>query len=187
MKKTINTILLIAFVLSCQTMLQAQCPGATRSVTNCKSLNDNIWDDEGFLFRELVAGLDASWKWDGPASFVENTDGTARLTGNIRHWDKANLQFSVDITFINQTFNPPAGSPYNQTGASTTGWYYYRWGSAVLTGKGDFLGGKLTLVEHMAAFQVGNGAHQQWAQMQIMFFNPIMPVFQTLKLIFVFC
>jgi hypothetical protein len=163
MKRTINTILLFLLMLSLPAMIHAQCPGATRSVTNCKSLNDNIWDDEGFLFRELVAGVDASWKWDGPASFVENTDGTARLTGNIRHWDKANLQFSVDITFINQTFNPPVGSPYNQTGQATTSWYYYRWGSAVLTGKGDFAGGKLTLVEHMAAFQVGNGAHQQWA------------------------
>jgi Ricin-type beta-trefoil lectin domain-like/HYR domain/Secretion system C-terminal sorting domain len=163
MTKTINTILLCLLMLSLPSMMQAQCPGATRSVTNCKSLNDNIWDDEGFLFRELVAGLDASWKWDGPASFVENTDGTARLTGTIRHWDKANLQFGVDITFINQTYNAPAGSPYNQTGTSTSSWYYYRWGSAVLTGKGDFTGGKLTLKEHMAAFQVGNGAHQQWA------------------------
>jgi hypothetical protein len=163
MNRTINTIFLLMLMLSLPAMMYAQCPGATRTVTNCKSLNDNIWDDEGFLLRELIAGVDASWKWDGPASFVENTDGTARLTGNIRHWDKANLQFSVDITFINQSFNPPAGSPYNQTGQATSSWYYYRWGSAVLTGKGDFAGGKLTLVEHMAAFQVGNGAHQQWA------------------------
>jgi Ricin-type beta-trefoil lectin domain-like/HYR domain/Secretion system C-terminal sorting domain len=163
MKKTFNTILLFALMVSFAGMVSAQCPGATRSVTNCKSLNDNIWDDEGFLFRELVAGVDASWKWEGPASFVENTDGTARLTGNIRHWALANLQFAVDITFINQSFTPPPGSPHNQTGTATSSWYYYRWGNAVLTGKGDFAGGKLTLKEHMAAFQIGNGAHQQWA------------------------
>jgi major membrane immunogen (membrane-anchored lipoprotein) len=163
MTKTINTILLLVFVLSGISMAQAQCPTAQRDATNCKSLNDNPWDDEGFLFRELIAGVDASWKWEGPASFKENGDGTARLTGTIRHWDKANLKFSVDITFINQTYTPPSGSPYNQTGTSTNGWYYYRWGSAILTGQGDFAGGTLSLVEHMAAFQVGNGAHQQWA------------------------
>ncbi len=139
------------------------CPGATRNVTNSKSLNSNQWDDVGVALSGLFSNnSNSSWLFAPGTTFVENTDGTARLTGtlNVFGYPSPNQAFAVDITFIGQTYTPPTGSPENRTGVPTTGWYYYHWGTAKLTGLGDLAGGVLTLTEHTKAFQLGIGANQ---------------------------
>ena len=142
--------------------IEAQnCPGATRTATNCKASTPN--DAIGIAMKNFFQdGGSATWRFEAGATFVENTDGTARLKGVIAYYDKPTRRFDIDITFIGQTYTPPMGSPVlMNTSPSTVGWYYYDWGTATLTGLGDLAGAKLNLSKRGKSFQVGIGAADQ--------------------------
>lgn len=142
----------------------ANCPGATRIATNCKAGTPN--DAIGIAMKNFFQdGGSATWRFEAGATFVENTDGTARLKGIIAYYDKPTTRrFEIDIMFIGQTFTPPMGSPVlMNTSPSTVGWYYYDWGTATLTGLNDLSGAKLNLTKRGKAFQVGIGAADQIA------------------------
>jgi hypothetical protein len=159
MKRTVLHFLSLLTFLSFTMSTYAQtCPGATRDVSNSKSGTAN--DAIGIAMRNFFAdGGSATWRFEAGAKFVENTDGTAKLTGVIAYYDKPTRRFQVDINFIGQTFVAPAGSPvlFN-TNPSTAGWYYYYWGASSLTGLGDLAGAKVNLSLRGKPLQVGIGA-----------------------------
>ena len=159
-----NILLLLCFLLGflAPLSIEAQnCPGANRVVSNCKASTPN--DAIGIAMKKFFQdGGSATWRFESGATFIENTDGTARLKGVIAYYDKPTRRFDIDITFIGQTYTPPMGSPVlMNTSPSTVGWYYYDWGTATLTGLGDLAGAKLNLSKRGKAFQVGIGAADQ--------------------------
>jgi hypothetical protein len=134
----------------------------TRQVTNAKSTNSNQWDDFGMLLTGIMSdNTPAAWLFQSGTTFVENTDGTARLSGTIAQFGNANRRFNVVLNLTAQTFTPRAGSPYTNYGQAATGWYYYQWGSATLTGAGDLAGASVTLARNGHDFQVGIGGDDQ--------------------------
>ena len=161
MKKIFYLLVLLMASWMTPLSIAAQCPGATRNATDCKAGTENAigWAMKNF-FQD---GSTFTWNWESGAKFVENTDGTADLTGIIAHFgNPTTRRFQVNIHFISQTFTAPPGSPilFNTT-PSTVGWYYYDWGTSTLTGLNDLAGAKLTLQKRDKPIQVGTGAADQ--------------------------
>lgn len=164
MKKILFLFTFLASVLASFSTNAQSCPGATRDVSNCKASTPN--DAIGAAMKDFFqsgGGASATWRFESGAKFVENTDGTARLTGVLAYYDKPTThRFNVDILFIGQTYTPPMGSPVlMNTNPNTTGWYYYDWGTATMTGLNDLAGAKVNLKKRGKAFQVGVGASDQ--------------------------
>jgi HYR domain/Secretion system C-terminal sorting domain len=133
------------------------CPGANRDVTNSKSSTAN--DAIGVAMKSFFAdGGSATWRFEPGAKFIENTDGTARLTGVISYYDKPSRRLQVDLNLEGQTFIAPTGSPvlFN-TNPSTAGWYYYFGAASSFTGLGDLAGAKVDISLRGKALQMGIG------------------------------
>ena len=158
MKKTIlHVFAMLAFVLMSASINAQSCPGANRDVSNSKSSTPN--DAIGVAMKNFFAdGGSATWRFEPGAKFIENTDGTAKLTGVISYYDKPTRRLQVDINFVGQTYNAPAGSPvlFNTT-PSIAGWYYYFAGASTFTGLSDLAGAKLDFSLRGKAAQVGIG------------------------------
>ncbi|MFM2267811.1 MAG: hypothetical protein RL757_1252 [Bacteroidota bacterium] len=156
-------MLLLSMCWQTNVFAQSACTApVTRQVTNAKSTNSNQWDDFGMLLTGIMSdNTPAAWLFQSGTTFVENTDGTARLSGTIAQFGNANRRFNVVLNLTAQTFTPRAGSPYTNYGQAATGWYYYQWGSATLTGAGDLAGASVTLARNGHDFQVGIGGDDQ--------------------------
>lgn len=103
---------------------------------------------------------------DALGQFVENADGTAKLTGNLFRRGDAKQGMIVDVTFTGvQTTAPEApkkelnAKAYNEGKADMSKWYFYTGFEGTLTGTGNFEGGKIHIVRMGPAFQIGNGAN----------------------------
>ena len=104
-----------------------------------------------------------------PGSFVQNADGTARLTGVARSRANAAKTFSVDITLSGRTSSAPSGSPKRELQAnaySNNGgpidpahWTYYTGMNGTLTGSGSYEGAIVSISRTGPAFQIGVGAN----------------------------
>ncbi len=193
LNRTTGTLFFLAFVLfSVQhagaigklgNPVNTQCQKIVRNVGNALSGNNTpafsmpyppdvstLYDDQAFvmqnLYSNIAVGGNDGWFFKSGATFTENTDGTALLTGTIQQYSDLNRSFDVSIQFTGRTWDPttlPApviASPENRLGVSTSGWYYYTWGAATLTGHGSLEGGKLSLNLHHKALQVGMGGDQ---------------------------
>jgi hypothetical protein len=148
---------MLAFLLMSTSNYAQSCPGANRDVSNSKSGTPN--DAIGVIMKNFFAdGGSSTWRFEPGAKFVENTDGTAKLTGVLAYYDKPTRRFQVDINFVGQTYNAPAGSPvlFNTT-PSIAGWYYYFGGASTFTGLSDLAGAKLDFSLRGKAAQVGIG------------------------------
>ncbi|NJN33617.1 MAG: hypothetical protein HC817_04540 [Saprospiraceae bacterium] len=122
-------------------------------------------DAIGAVLKDFMSDqTTSSWVFEPGGTFVENTNGTARLKAVLSYFaDRSKRRMEIDVTFIGQTFTPPMGSPVlmNTNPASTAGWYYYDWGTATLTGLNDLAGMKLNLKKRGKAFQFGIGGADQ--------------------------
>jgi HYR domain/Secretion system C-terminal sorting domain len=148
---------MLAFLLMSTFNYAQSCPGANRDVSNSKSSIPN--DAIGVAMKNFFAdGGSATWRFEPGAKFIENTDGTAKLTGVLAYYDKPNRRLQVDINFVGQTYNAPAGSPvlFN-TNPSIAGWYYYFASASTFTGLGDLAGAKIDFSLRGKAAQVGIG------------------------------
>jgi HYR domain/Secretion system C-terminal sorting domain len=158
MKKTmLHVFSVLTFLLLSTSIFGQTCPGANRDVSNAKSGTPN--DAIGVAMKNFFAdGGSATWRFEPGAKFIENTDGTAKLTGVIAYYDMPTRRFQVDVNLVGQTFTAPAGSPvlFN-TSPSTAGWYYYFGGASTFTGLSDLAGAKLDIVLRGKALQVGIG------------------------------
>jgi len=104
-----------------------------------------------------------------PGHWVENSDGTAQLTGTVHSLTNTSSGFTVVLNLTGRTTSPPSGSPmleldpsaYVQNGGplNPSTWYYYRSFSGTLTGFGFWQGAVLSVSPNGAAFQVGVGAN----------------------------
>ena len=164
--KFLLSFLIFLTPLSTATLLAQNCApaSATRTASNAKSTNTNIYDDIAFVMTDLLGtGTEAAWVLETDGSFIENGDGTAAFTGVIKQFGdySAPRRFQINLTFSGQTFIAPVGSPYNNTGVPDAGWYYYTSMTGTLTGLDGIAGGVLSLtLNPMHAFQVGIGANQ---------------------------
>lgn len=164
--KFLLAFLFFLLPLSTASLLAQNCnPAAiTRTASNAKSTNTNIYDDIAFVMTNLLGtGTEASWVLETGGSFVENGDRTATFTGVIKQFGdySAPRRLQINLTFAGQTFTAPVGSPFNNTGVPETGWYYYTSMTGTLTGLDGLAGGVLNMnLNNMHAFQVGIGANQ---------------------------
>ncbi|MBL7813723.1 MAG: RICIN domain-containing protein [Saprospiraceae bacterium] len=142
--------------------ISAQC--VTRNVTNCKNYDPNQAIGaamQGFF----TDGSTGSFQWLPGATIQDCANGTAVLTGKLQHFGNADRVFNVSIQFVRRSCNLAPGS-FQETdnlppGTPTTGWYYYEWGTATMTGEGHLAGAQLNLVMHMMPAQAGVNAHNQ--------------------------
>lgn len=157
-------LMLMIAPLSMQSFGQSPCTASiTRQATNGKSTNTNIYDDITLAMTNLLGdGTEAAWVMEAGGTFTENPDGTARFQGTLKQFGDYSTprRFAMDMTLGGKSYIPGAAGPYNETGVSTAGWYYYYSLSGSLTGLDALAGGKLSLVIHQHPFQVGIGANQ---------------------------
>lgn len=164
--KLLLCFLLFLLPLSTVSLLAQNCnPTAiSRTASNAKSTNTNIYDDIAFVMTNLLgAGTEASWVLETGGVFAENGDKTATFTGVIKQFGDytSPRRLRVNLTFTGQTFTAPVGSPYNNTGVPSTDWYFYTGMTGTLTGLDGLAGGLLNInLNNMHAFQVGTGANQ---------------------------
>ncbi len=160
----LTLVILLIAPLSMQNFAQSPCTSSiTRQATNGKSTNTNIYDDITLAMTNLLGnGTEAAWVMEVGGTFTENPDGTARFQGTVKQFGDyaAPRRMVMDITLGGKSYTPGSGGPYNETGVSTTGWYYYYSLTGSLTGLDELAGGKLSLAIHQHPFQVGIGANQ---------------------------
>jgi hypothetical protein len=158
MKRTrLHVFSMLAFLLMSTFNYAQSCPGASRDVSNSKSSIPN--DAIGVAMKNFFAdGGSSTWRFEPGAKFVENTNGTAKLTGVLAYYDKPTRRLQVDINLVGQTYNAPAGSPvlFNTT-PSINGWYYYFSGASSFTGLSDLAGAKIDFSLRGKAAQIGVG------------------------------
>ncbi|HTQ80697.1 MAG TPA: hypothetical protein VMM92_11920, partial [Thermoanaerobaculia bacterium] len=102
-------------------------------------------------------------------SFVELSDGTARITGTLVSSSHPTQGFQVDFELGGFSGETPVGSPKKELASSAyinnggpvdpSTWYFYTQFTGTLIGTGDFAGASLTFVNTGPAFQVGIGAN----------------------------
>ena len=116
---------------------------------NAKSTNTNIYDDIAVAMTDLLNdGSQTAWLLEAGATFTENTDGTAHLQGTVKQFGDytTTRRMALDLTLSGKSYSPDASGPYNQTGVSTDGWYYY-----------TSLSGSFTGLDALAGWQIGFG------------------------------
>ena len=157
--------LLVGLCFFCTPLsMSAQC--VTRNVTNCKSFDPNQAIGaamQGFF----TDGSNGSFQFASGATIADCADGAATLTGSISQFGNAERRFKVSVNLVRRACTLPAGASPEinnlPAGTSTSGWYYYEWGAATLTGEGQCAGATLNLVQHMMPAQAGVNAHNQAA------------------------
>jgi hypothetical protein len=155
------TLTALFILLLAPIQVSAQCPIVERDVTNCKSSTQ--FDAIGAVLKDFFSdGSTPTWLFESGATFKENGDGTADLTGVLAQYPlPSSRRFQISVRFINQT---PTGNPVLlNTNPSTAGWYYYNWGEAKLTGLGDLEGAVVNLFQRDKPAQVGIGGADQVA------------------------
>nr|MCH9647210.1 carboxypeptidase regulatory-like domain-containing protein [Deltaproteobacteria bacterium] len=105
----------------------------------------------------------------GGGTFVQNSDGTASLTGTLSDEADSSKQFLVSVQFTGLTFITPPGSPkkeldpnaYSENGGpvDTDSWVYYTGFTGSLIGAGSWAGAEVTFSLTGSAFQLGVGAN----------------------------
>jgi hypothetical protein len=119
--------------------------------------------------------LGTDFVFEAGGTFIEHSDGKAKVTGLVARKSMPNQKFAVDLWFdqrvdpLQAGFPPPMSphlelqpSAYAENGGPihTGAWHYYKSWGGTLTGMGSFAGGKLQLTPAMMlAFQVGVGAN----------------------------
>lgn len=104
-----------------------------------------------------------------PGSWIENSDGTAQLTGTLRSLTNTTSGFTIVLNFSGRTTTVLSGSPKLELDPSAyvgnggpldpSTWYYYANISGTLAGFGFWQGAALNLAPVGPAFQVGVGAN----------------------------
>lgn len=143
--------------------------------------------DHSFYFP----GIGTDFVFEGPAPFIENADGTARLTGEIYRPNEPTKRFRVEVDFGSRVDPgmgnyPPTDSPklelrpeYYRTGGGDIepgAWRYYETVEGRAIGMDAFEGGELYFTRFGPSFQVGPGASGKntnfggaaWLDMQIL-------------------
>lgn len=133
---------------------------ATRTVMNSVA-NCGTTQGYGFFAQDWIygaGGLNNAYDFQN-GSFVEYTDGTARLTGTAINLSNSNVQLAVDVTFSGRT-NSGAGKANATCGIQPQNdWYYYTSTTGTLTGQGALAGALVNLTRDGDPFQVGTGAN----------------------------
>ncbi len=107
------------------------------------------------------------------AQLVENSDGTATLTGTLYPAGDTTRGFDAIVWLTHHTMTAPGGSPiedlrntaYSPSGSiDSSTWYYYDCYNASLEGIGAWVGADINLSDDGIAFQVGDGANGRNAE-----------------------
>ncbi|MFK7886530.1 MAG: SdrD B-like domain-containing protein [Gammaproteobacteria bacterium] len=96
---------------------------------------------------------------DPGATFVQDGNGNAVLSGRIRKQHEPSYAFDINVTMSGRTDNPPPGSPYNPYGADPADWQYYPNWEGSLTGADWNTGAHVSITRRGASFQIGTGAN----------------------------
>ncbi|MCB9890069.1 MAG: hypothetical protein H6833_00290 [Planctomycetes bacterium] len=128
-------------------------------------------DPSAFLFFDSSNKHLETYAWEGTdRSFVQYTNGTARLRGTVASVNNWNRRFTVDLMLSGYTGTAPKDSPYlyglkssalikNGGPIDPSSWRYYTTMNGTLGGMGDLTGWKVALTRTGPAFQMGVGAN----------------------------
>ena len=133
---------------------------ATRTVMNSKG-SCGSGDGYGFYAQDWIygaGGLNNLYDFQG-GSFVEYTDGTARLTGTAVNNSNSNVSFAVDVTFSGRTNSGAGKSSASCNIHPQNDWYFYTSTTGTLTGQGALAGAVVNVTRDGDPFQVGTGAN----------------------------
>ncbi|MFT5732476.1 MAG: hypothetical protein ACJAZN_001657 [Planctomycetota bacterium] len=129
----------------------------------------NTSGDHSFYFP----GIGTDFVFDGPAPFIENADGTARMTGEIYRPGEPQKRFRVEVDFSlrvdpGMSNYPPEGSPklelytsyYLASGGlvDPSTWHYYEHFEGRAFGLDAVTGAELFYERLGPPFQIGTGA-----------------------------
>lgn len=116
----------------------------------------------------LPGGIGKDFHFDPGATFIQNGDGTAVLSGTIRREAYPNRSFEVVVHFSGYSETPPPGSPkremsdhaYVENGGpiDVSHYVYYETFGGILTGTGEFAGTTVLINRRGPTFQIGEGA-----------------------------
>ena len=148
------------------TVSTSACPpvcGAIRTISNnVEGQSCTAGATYGMWLNDVYPGLGNSGRYYQfqNATFTENADGTATLTGLAVNNANSNVKWMVNVTFCGRTFTAPANSPKSGCySVSGNGYYYYTSTCGTLTGQGAAAGGLINISRTGPAFQVGVGAN----------------------------
>ncbi|MEL7425764.1 MAG: SdrD B-like domain-containing protein, partial [Bacteroidota bacterium] len=118
----------------------------------------------GFWTGDLATNYTSEKAWDVVGgSFEEFSNGTAVASMQLINQDDSDLIFNMKVVFRGRTFDPPAGSPKENTQCigdiDNSDWYYYPEIDGFMTGAGDLTGAVVKIVRRSSAFQIGTGAN----------------------------
>ncbi len=127
--------------------------------------------DAGFYFYTL----DREYDWEDGATLIERLDGSASLSGSIRHRFEADKCWDVEIDLAGRMdpaheSYPPDSSPYtywlkdsalleNGGPVDTDTWWYYTESAGTLIGCDHFEGASISMIRYGPAFQFGHAAN----------------------------
>jgi len=115
----------------------------------------------GFFAQDWIygaGGLNNSYDIQN-GSFVEYTDGTARLTGTVFNLSNTDVRFAIDVTFSGRTNNGTGRSGTTCNITPQNDWYFYTTTTGTLTGQGAVAGALINISRDGEPFQVGTGAN----------------------------
>ncbi|MEL7248508.1 MAG: SdrD B-like domain-containing protein, partial [Bacteroidota bacterium] len=118
----------------------------------------------GFWTGNLATNYTSEKAWDViGGSFEEFSNGTAVASMQLINQDDSDLIFNMKVVFRGRTFDPPAGSPRENTQCigdiDNSDWYYYPEIDGFMTGAGDLTGAVVKIVRRGESFQIGTGAN----------------------------
>ncbi len=122
-----------------------------------------------------MPGIGTKFVFDGPAQWVTDQCGGAKLQGVVVASDDPNKKWELDVMMFakvspgGDSYPPPGGSPKKELAASaykenggpvdTNLWHYYLHLTGTLTGLGAYAGAVVEISNTGPSFQVGFGAN----------------------------
>ena len=143
------------------------CPGTEHCAVKA-DVNTTYYGGSG-AHSFWLPGIDADLVFDPAGSFVENGDGTARLTGTVHSTANPSHSFTVDVQLSGFSAATPSGSPHLELNSNAyvsnggpinpANWTYYQTWGGTLTGTGGYAGATISFVRAGPSFQIGTGAN----------------------------
>ncbi len=114
-----------------------------------------------------LPGIHGQLQFHDDARFVQNSDGTASITGTLAPPGAFDRGFMVEIDLTGHSFSTPPGMPVKELMATAyapagpvdpSTWVYYHGLQGTLTGFGEWSGAVVDVVDSGMGAQVGDGA-----------------------------
>lgn len=165
----------LSVVAAAAALCASTASAAVTSLSAAKDAVADVYNALGGGNRAFFAqGVLTDLQWEAPGTYIEYSDGTARLNGIVRSQSTPGVRFIVDFDFASRVkpgdaSYPPAGSPKldlappayvgNGGPVDPATWHYYLISGGTFTGLDLVAGSVLQWQRFGPAWQVGVGAN----------------------------